>query len=121
MSNRLNQLGDGTRRSFCARFSHLADRQTPRGLDVDIVLFDVRTWPERRFVANKMVFARSKRWERLGRLRRGQQVVFEARVVNTEIGYDGDDFLLREENPRRWVWKLANPSKVSVITDNGRG
>lgn len=115
MANHLSQFGAGTRRLFCARFSSLVDQHTPRGLDVDVMLVKLRTWPELAFAADRIFFRYSTRWQRLGRIQPGQMIAFEARVVNVEVGYDGEDFLLRHENPRRRVWKLSNPSKVMLV------
>lgn len=112
----LRSLGSSKRHRFRARFVKLTDNPGYKRGAVAIILSSVKLWPDADRVAARLSFTWSVRFQRLGKLTPGQWIEFEARVARVETGYDGPDWLLQIENPRKVEWRLRHPSKVRLVS-----
>ena len=112
---RLKTLGSEQRHQFRAKFVKLADKPSYRGVEVAIVLENVRLWPEGVRVAGRIVFTWTVRFQRLGRMASGQWIDFRARVVKKQMVYRGPDYLQQTENLPRVEWKLSHPSQIRKV------
>ncbi len=112
----LKKLGAGTRHVFRARFVKLADKPGVKGMTTIIRLRRVTVWIKGFCIPGCISLPRGIQFQRLGRLKPGQWIEFEATVARVEIGYKGPDYLLRREKPLRISWQLRNPSKIRTVS-----
>jgi len=113
MKKGLQKLED-TRTTFTATFKRYGKKTNYKGYpETTILLTDVKL--DGNTVADHVWFTMTKGFEKLGELKEGTVLQFDARVKRYVKGYKGfreDAFL---ENPPREDFKLSYPTKIKVL------
>jgi hypothetical protein len=114
MRNQLEKIED-VRGSFSGTFKRYGSKTNFKGFpEKTILLVDIKD-SRSKVVSDHLWFNFTKQFERLGELKEGDIVAFDARVKPYVKGYVN----FREEIDNRELdYKLSHPTKVMVLTKN---
>jgi len=104
------------RKTFTGIFKRYGTKTNWHGFpEKTILLTDVKDSIENK-VADHIWFSMTKGFEKLGELKEGDLVQFDARVKPYFKGYNGYREEIRWEKPIKKDYKLNNPSQIKVLT-----
>lgn len=101
------------RRTFTGMFERFGIKNGFKGPEKTILLISIKD-SENKIVAEHLWFNYTKGFQKLGELKEGDVIKFNARVKKYEKGYKGyrDDVLY---SPIKTDYKLSHPSKITKL------
>ena len=111
MRQELKQIED-VRKTFIATFKRYGAKTSWHGfLEKTILLIDTKD-ENGKIVANHIWFSNTKGFQKLGELKEGNKIQFDARVKDYIKGYVRESEFIDE---RKIDYKLNNPTKIRVL------
>ena len=106
---------ENTRKTFTATFKRYGSKTNWNGFpEKTILLVDIKD-SGGKIVTGHIWFHFTKGFEKLGELKEGTVVQFDARVKPYIKGYNGYREDVRWEKPREQDYKLNNPTKIKIL------
>lgn len=120
MRKELKNIGDEERHTYTATFERGGFKTSFGHYKPTLLLVNIIESGRNKVVTNHLWVNYGTQFKKLGHLKKGDEIKFNARVGYYTRGYEGNDPYKKKEHPISYDYKLERPSKVSLIAPDAQ-